>query len=218
MKKIVTLLLCILFLFSASVPFFGETVGVPGTSSVDLKVVYNNSSPGITVSVSPEGSASGELPDGTAFSFTDLPASASRIRVYPVQKSEEEVCAWINSCLGNGLQVVQAYYVYCTDGEGNEVSNNGGKVTLEVSENVAEKSAIYAINSSGEKVLVSSSYQDGSLLFSANGAYFYVLCETVQNSGTSDLVFPVLGAVLIVLSCSVVVVLWFRKKGKNSVA
>ncbi len=186
MKKLLMFLLCTVIMISAAFPLCAETItNLPGSASQTLTVKYINNSPGVSSSVS-QGETEGQLPDGTDFSVEDLPAAATRISIHPVQKSEQEAYEWIESSLGKKVQVLSPYYLSCTDGNGNEVSNQGAKVTLDVPEGTEGTVVVYGLDSSGKKEVISASYQGNQVTFTATGASFYVIGIADKNPPTSD--------------------------------
>lgn len=212
MKKIAMILLCILLVFSASVPFYGETVTeVPYEDSVTLTVDYTNNTPGATVPVE-SGSAAGTLPNDTEFSAEKLPEDASAFRVYPVQSDEEEVHDWIEEKLEKGIETLQPYHVSVTNAAGEEISNEGVEITIDAPKNAGDEFAVYAISSDGTATRLTTAHKNGKITFAANGASIYVVCKSVKNSHTSDLLLPVASLSTVVLSGALAVYLILKKE------
>lgn len=212
MKKIAMVLLCILMVFSASVPFYGETVTeLPYSESVSLTVDYTNNTPGATVPVE-SGSAAGTLPNDTEFSAAKLPEDASAISVYPVQSDEEEVHDWIEEKLEKGIEALQPYHVTLTDAAGEKVSSEGVEITLDAPKNAGDEFAVYAISSDGTVTRLTTTHKNGKISFAANGASLYVVCKSVKNSHTADLILPVASLSTVVLSGALAVYLILKKE------
>lgn len=216
MKKIAMILLCILLVFSASVPFYGETVTeVPYEDSVTLTVDYVNNTPGATAPVQ-SGSAAGTLPNDTEFSAEKLPEDASALVVYPVQSDEEEVHDWIEEKLEKGIEVLQPYHISLTNAAGEEISNEGVEITLDAPENAGDDFAVYSISSDGTRTRLTTTHKNGKITFAANGASFYVVCKSVKNSNTADLILPVSALSTVVLSGALAVYLILKKERKEA--
>ena len=216
MKKIAMILLCILLVFSASVPFYGETVTeLPYSESVFLTVDYTNNTPGVTVPVQ-SGSAAGTLPNDTEFSAEKLPEDASAFVVYPVQSEEEEVHDWIEEKLEKGLEALQPYHISLTNAAGEEISNEGVEITIDAPENAGEEFGVYAISSDGTATRLTTSYKNGKITFAAHGASIYVVCKSVKNSNTADLILPVASLSTVLLSGVLAVYLILNKERKEA--
>lgn len=212
MKKIVMILLCILLVSSVSLPFYGEMVTeIPHSESVTFSVNYVNDTPGLTVPVE-SGSASGNLPNGTEFSAEKLPEEAFWLAVYPVQSDEKEVHDWIEENLEKGIEVLQPYFVTVTNNEGEAVSNQGAEITIDAPKNAGDEFAVYAISSDGTETRLTTTYKNGKITFVANGASIYVVCKSVKNSHTSDLLLPVSALSTVVLSGALAVYLILKKE------
>ncbi len=180
MKKTVVIAFLLLFCVLVTMAF---SAAVLPENSKNLSVDYTDNTPGISLPVT-DGKVSGTLPDGTNFTAENFPPNTAILRICPVQPEETEVLRWVEDCLPEQVDSVVTYAVFCFDGRGKEHSNQGVKITINAPE--TEKSiAVYSLDSNGKPTALSSSVQDGKIIFTATGPQLYPLTVPAENPETS---------------------------------
>ncbi len=188
MKKIVMVFLGVLFLLSVAFPLYGEVItDVPGVSSKTLMVEIETVSPGLSAPVK-DGVGEGTLSDDTGFKAENLPEKATTIQVIVVDETEQEAQNWIQSNVGGkGTAIYKTYHVTAEDENGNAVSHEGAKVTLQLPADFSGQSVtICFLDTDGTTKAISASVVNGKVSFTSTGAPYYVLCTTYKNPSTAD--------------------------------
>lgn len=210
MKRIFAQLLTVMMLFAAGIPF---TASELIAESEDLSVIYSNHCEGLTVPVTEEG-ASGVLPNGVAFSASDLPNGATTLRIYPVSEQETEVRKWIEDTLPAEYDATVSYYVVCSDANGNELSNEGIRITIDAP-NTEKELTLFSLSSDGNSQKVSATNGDNTLSFSATGDRMYSVSIAAANPPTASGSIALL-AVCALLPLAFAGLILLRRKARTS--
>lgn len=216
MKKLIAILICALTLLFATLPAQGKTItDLSDSASAELtvKIIYTSS--GVNAIVK-DGAVDGTLPDGSDFAVDGLPTSTHSLLVYPIEESEEDVHAWIDSHIGEEYDVHQAYYVSAENERGEKVPHTGAEITLELPDGESKSSiTLFYLDTEGKTSSKQLEVKNGTVKFVADHSSYYIFCTPNKNPGTSDLqitAYLVLAAAMLTL----VAFVWLRKKARNA--
>ena len=187
MKKVFAILICAAILLSVTVSFSAETItSLKDIVNQDLAVDYTAHAP-IVSAPAEEGSATVVLPDEKEIVVEQLPEEVVEVKVYPVDEKVEEASEWVQSSVGEKTEIMVTYHVTTVDNQGNEVSNKGTVIIMEVDKELeGEKVTVCALDSNGNVEAIVVSVANGKVTFAATGAEYYVLCSSYDNPPTDD--------------------------------
>ena len=143
----------------------------------NVTVKYVTTVEGAYVSDVKNGAASISA-DGVSVSVTGAPSNAKTLVVIPMTG---DALSWIDSCVDGEAKA--AYDIHFEDTEGNRISANGANVRVSVS---GSELTVSSVNTSGTNKNLSSTTSDGSVSFTTDGNYYYVISEK-DGGETPDL-------------------------------
>ena len=168
MKRLLATLLAAVLVCSMTFPAFAAEE----TKEIDVTVRYISTVDGAYVAEVKNGAASISA-DGVTVSVTGAPSDAKTLVVIPMTG---DALSWIDSCVDGDAKV--AYDIHFEDAEGNRIGASGVSVSVAVS---GSKLTVSSVNTSGTDKSLSSATSGGSISFTTNGNYYYVIYE--KDSG-----------------------------------
>lgn len=181
MKRITSLILILLLLFSLSSSAFAAEISDGNDVVVKKNTVY-------------EGDYRAEVENRTAaaggVTVTNAPENAVMLVVVPM---EGEALAWINGCVDG--DAVAAYDIHFLDADGNRINANGAKVSIAVS---GTELTVSSVTTSGTDKALTSEVAGGKVSFTTDGSHYYVIVQKqteddhhtkveVENFGADDI-------------------------------
>lgn len=173
MKRLLAALLAVVLVCSMSIPAFAAEE----EKENNVTVKYVTTVEGAYVSDVKNGAASISA-DGVSVSVTGAPSNAKTLVVISMTG---DALSWIDSCVDGDAKA--AYDIHFEDTEGNRISANGANVSVSVS---GSELTVSSVNTSGTNKNLSSTTSDGSVSFTTDGNYYYVISEK-DGGETPDL-------------------------------
>lgn len=207
MKRILTPLLCLLLAVTMPLSAISAASEI---SKKDFSVDYSNGGTFLPVK---DGTAEGDLPDGTKIKAEGLPENATALRIISIGKSKPKTRAWLADAIGEAWNLQEAFYVICTDKTGAQVPHEGAKISVGI--DGTEDKTLFALTQDGkasENPVTASKHE---ATFTSTGAPYYAFCTEAKNPSTNDremIALTLLGAELAILS--IVVLLAIRRRNE----
>ena len=173
MRRLLATLLAVLLVCSISIPVFAAQ----DEKENNVTVKYVTTVDGAYVAEVINGTASISA-DGVTICVTGAPSTAKTLVVIPMAG---DALSWIDSCVDGDAKA--AYDIHFEDTEGNRISANGANVSVSVS---GSELTVSSVNTSGTNKNLSSTTSDGSVSFTTDGNYYYVISEK-DGGETPDL-------------------------------
>ena len=173
MRRLLAMLLTVVLVCSMSIPVFAAQ----DEKENNVTVKYVTTVDGAYVAEVINGTASISA-DGVTVSVTGAPSNAKTLVVIPMTG---DALSWIDSCVDGDAKA--AYDIHFEDTEGNRISANGANVSVSVS---GSELTVSSVNTSGTNKNLSSTTSDGSVSFTTDGNYYYVISEK-DGGETPDL-------------------------------
>ena len=164
MRRLLAMLLTVVLVCSMSIPVFAAQ----DEKENNVTVKYVTTVDGAYVAEVINGTASISA-DGVTVSVTGAPSNAKTLVVIPMTS---DALSWIDSCVDGEAKA--AYDIHFEDTEGNRISANGANVSVSVS---GSELTVSSVNTSGTDKNLSSTTSDGSVSFTTDGNYYYVIYE-----------------------------------------
>ena len=164
MRRLLAMLLTVVLVCSMSIPVFAAQ----DEKENNVTVKYVTTVDGAYVAEVINGTASISA-DGVTVSVTGAPSNAKTLVVIPMTG---DALSWIDSCVDGEAKA--AYDIHFEDTEGNRISANGANVSVSVS---GSELTVSSVNTSGTDKNLSSTTSDGSVSFTTDGNYYYVIYE-----------------------------------------
>ena len=173
MRRLLATLLAVLLVCSISIPVFAAQ----DEKENNVTVKYVTTVDGAYVAEVINGTASISA-DGVTICVTGAPSTAKTLVVISMTG---DALSWIDSCVDGDAKA--AYDIHFEDTEGNRISANGANVSVSVS---GSELTVSSVNTSGTNKNLSSTTSDGSVSFTTDGNYYYVISEK-DGGETPDL-------------------------------
>ena len=164
MKRLLAALLAVVLVCSISIPVFAAQ----DEKENNVTVKYVTTVDGAYVAEVINGTASISA-DGVTICVTGAPSTAKTLVVISMTG---DALSWIDSCVDGDAKA--AYDIHFEDTEGNRISANGANVSVSVS---GSELTVSSVNTSGTNKNLSSTTSDGSVSFTTDGNYYYVISE-----------------------------------------
>ena len=164
MRRLLATLLAVLLVCSISIPVFAAQ----DEKENNVTVKYVTTVDGAYVAEVINGTASISA-DGVTICVTGAPSTAKTLVVISMTG---DALSWIDSCVDGDAKA--AYDIHFEDTEGNRISANGANVSVSVS---GSELTVSSVNTSGANKNLSSTTSDGSVSFTTDGNYYYVISE-----------------------------------------
>ena len=168
MRRLLAMLLTVVLVCSMSFPAFAAQ----DEKENNVTVKYVSTVEGAYVAPVQNGVASINA-DGVSVSVTGAPSNAKTLVVIPMTG---DALRWIDSCVDGEAKA--AYDIHFEDTEGNRIGANGVSVSVAAS---GSELTVSSVNTSGTDKSLSSATSGGSISFTTNGNYYYVIYE--KDSG-----------------------------------
>ena len=179
MKKIMTWLLTMIVILSASVTAFAAE---PDDETIDVYAKYVNHTEWNIVPVDAAGNGSTTLSDGTQITVGGAARSGWQLVIDQI--TEKDALDWIGDVLDGKAKDLSPLHIYFIDASGNTKAADGVTVTVKLPEKLTDPVA-YSLTGEGNASGLTVSMEDGSLTFTTDGSPYYVLGEKVIG-GTSS--------------------------------
>ena len=179
MKKIMTWLLTMIVILSASVTAFAAE---PDDETIDVYAKYVNHTEWNIVPVDAAGNGSTTLSDGTQITVGG--AARSDWQLVIDQITEKDALDWIGDVLDGKAKDLSPLHIYFIDASGNIKAADGVTVTIKQPEKLTDFAA-YSLTGEGNVSDLTISVEDGSLTFTTDGSPYYVLGEKVSGETSS---------------------------------
>ena len=179
MKKIMTWLLTMIVILSASVTAFAAE---PDDETIDVYAKYVNHTEWNIVPVDAAGNGSTTLSDGTQITVGGAARSGWQLVIDPI--TEKDALDWIGGILDGKAKDLSPLHICFIDGCGNTKAADGVTVTVKLPEKLTDPVA-YSLTGEGNASGLTVSMEDGSLTFTTDGSPYYVLGKKVSG-GTSS--------------------------------
>ena len=167
MKRIASLLLSLLLLFSLSSPAMAAEIADGNDVVVKKNTTY-------------EGDYRAEVKNGQAtaggVSVSGAPANAVILVVVPMSG---DALAWIDGCVDG--KAVSAYDIHFLDAQGNRVNASGASVSVSAS---GSNLVVSSVTTSGNDKTLTSTVSGNSVSFTTDGSHYYVIAE--KKSGGEE--------------------------------
>ena len=167
MKRIASLLLSLLLLFSLSSPAMAAEIADGNDVVVKKNTTY-------------EGDYRAEVKNGQAtaggVSVSGAPANAVTLVVVPMSG---DALAWIDGCEDD--KAVSAYDIHFLDAQGNRINASGASVSVAAS---GSNLVVSSVTTSGNDKILKSVVSGNSISFTTDGSHYYVIAE--KKSGGEE--------------------------------
>ena len=167
MKRIASLLLSLLLLFSLSSPAMAAEIADGNDVVVKKNTTY-------------EGDYRAEVKNGQAtaggVSVSGAPANAVTLVVVPMSG---DALAWIDGCVDG--KAVSAYDIHFLDSQGNRINASGASVSVAAS---GSNLVVSSVTTSGNDKILKSVVSGNSISFTTDGSHYYVIAE--KKSGGEE--------------------------------
>lgn len=168
MKRIVSLLLCILIL-SAATPGLALA---SGQASIDVYAKYKYDT-GLWEAPVEDGKGGGTLPDGTEIEVTDAPEDVVWLVVRKIGQNETEVYSWFKQVLSGKGSILQAYEIYFMDKHYNRIPASGAKITLTAPKDM-DDTKMFSVTPAGSYRELTLTLANANGSFTTDGSRYYV--------------------------------------------
>ena len=179
MKKIMTWLLTMIVILSASVTAFAAE---PDDETIDVYAKYVNHTEWNIVPVDAAGNGSTTLSDGTQITVGGAARSGWQLVIDQI--TEKDALDWIGDVLDGKAKDLSPLHIYFIDASGNIKAADGVTVTIKQPEKLTDFAA-YSLTGEGNVSGLTISVEDGSLTFTTDGSPYYVLGEKVSGETSS---------------------------------
>ena len=173
MRRLLALLLATVLVSSMSIPAFAAQEEKENNVTVKYVISFE----GAYVSDAKNGTASVSA-DGISVSVTGAPSNAKTLVVIPMIGN---ALSWIDSCVDGEAKA--AYDIHFEDAEGNRINANGVSVSVSVSDTDL---VVSSVTPSGTDKSIASTISGGSISFTTDGSYYYVVWEKKSSGETPD--------------------------------
>ena len=167
MKRIASLLLSLLLLFSLSSPAMAAEIADGNDVVVKKNTTY-------------EGDYRAEVKNGQAtaggVSVSGAPANAVTLVVVPMSG---DALTWIDGCEDD--KAVSAYDIHFLDAQGNRINASGASVSVAAS---GSNLVVSSVTTSGNDKILKSVVSGNSISFTTDGSHYYVIAE--KKSGGEE--------------------------------
>lgn len=188
MRRIFSIILVLLMLFSMSVTVFAADSSMNNNdknSEIDVSAKYEQYIDGIYKAELQNGSASVAAADGMTVSVSGVPASAVWLEIFLIPDSETEALAWMRDKISGYGTLVHSYIISLVDTNGNRTNANGVSVAI-TCKHCGDWNTLVGLDSDGLVALIDTS--NGS--FTTNGSDYYIIAK---KSGVAGMTVPVRG-------------------------
>jgi hypothetical protein len=175
MKRVITFLLVIVSLVSASITCFAAE----SREAVECPVYgkYHSSNVDLHTAVIKNGK--GTLTDSEGALFVvelNRKYNGYTLVVHPITESDEEAFAWFQSCVADDAVDISPYEIYLLNPNQERVElPNRTSIQVSVSD---QSDSIMGVSYSGEASVIDSTYKSGKLTFKSTGqSNYYLICE-----------------------------------------
>ncbi len=183
MKKIMTWLLTMIVILSASVTAFAaEPDDETKQTHVDVYAKYVNNTEWNIVPVDAGGNGSTTLSDGTQITVSGAAQSGWQLVIDPI--TEKDALDWIGDVLNGKAKDLSPLHIYFIDGIGNTKTADGVTVTVKLPEKLTDPAA-YSLTDAGDVTSLTFIARDGKTSFTTDGSLYYVLGEKVSGGTPS---------------------------------
>ena len=176
MKKIMTWLLTMIVILSASVTAFAAE---PDDETIDVYAKYVNHTEWNIVPVDAAGNGSTTLSDGTQITVGGAARSGWQLVIDPI--TEKDALDWIGDILNGKAKDLSPLHIYFIDASGNIKTADSVTVTVKLRSKLTDPAA-YSLTSEGKTAGLTVTAKDGSLTFTTDGSPYYVLGEKDNGS------------------------------------
>lgn len=215
MKKGFTLFLALCLLLSQSITAFA----VEEDKQADVIAKAVRTFVGVYPADIDDDTAKVITDDGITITVTDVPDGAVRLMVVPVPKGEKEAWKWITACLDGTGTPIHTFDIYFEDQNGNRISANGAKVTIDCSY-CSGTPKVYSLTTGGKVRALNDSAHGTAVTFTTNGSTYYVIADKtpadhpgnpdIPKTGDNSSIALWSGTMLV--SMSALWLLWKRRK------
>ena len=176
MKKIMTWLLTMIVILSASVTAFAAE---PDDETIDVYAKYVNHTEWNIVPVDAAGNGSTTLSDGTQITVGGAARSGWQLVIDQI--TEKDALDWIGDVLDGKAKDLSPLHIYFIDASGNIKTADSVTVTGKLRSKLTDPAA-YSLTSEGMTAGLTVTAKDGSLTFTTDGSPYYVLGEKDNGS------------------------------------
>ncbi|MBR2320327.1 MAG: LPXTG cell wall anchor domain-containing protein [Clostridia bacterium] len=188
MRKMISLFLSLLLLLSQSVTAFA----IEEEKQADVYARAVRTTLGVYLADIDDGTAEVTTEDDITIIVTDIPEGAVRLMVVPVPKTEREAWVWITACLKDAGTPIHTFDIYFKDADGNRISANGEKVTIDCP-HCSGIPKVCSLTTSGAVRVLNDSAQGATVTFTTDGSTYYVIADKAPSDHPGDSDIPQTG-------------------------
>lgn len=211
MKKVITLILVIFSLLSASTTCFAAESEQVVECPVYAK--YHSSNIELNTTIIENGKGTLTTQDGSSITvLLDDKYDEYVLVVHPITEKDKDAFVWFKSCVPSDIVEFSSYDIYLLNAENKRVElPNNTLVQISVSE---RNDFILGLSCSGKTSVISTTYEDGKLKFnSSEESNYYLICSKsidtdvdIDSPQTGDMANIHLWIVLLVASLLMLII------------
>lgn len=176
MKRILSVLFLLAWLFSVSVP----ALAAQPDKTADVYAKYEETIKGVYQTALKDGSGAVTVAEGTTVSVSGAPASAKTLEVFAVPASESEALDWMGGKIKALGTLSHACIIKLVDTAGKKTDASGVTVKITCPHCNGDEIAV-GLNSDGTAALLDAT--EGG--FAANGNTYFIVAEQRKSSGVT---------------------------------
>ena len=176
MKRILSVLFLLAWLFSVSVP----SLAAQPDKTADVYAKYEETIKDVYQTALKDGSGAVTVAEGTTVSVSGAPASAKMLEVFAVPASESEALDWMGGKIKALGTLSHAYIIKLVDTAGKKTDASGVTVKITCPHCNGDEIAV-GLNSDGTAALLDAA--EGG--FAANGNTYFIVAEQRKPSGVT---------------------------------